>query len=786
MGTVPDPLRSAKLSLVKASEEENGLKDLPSPKHQCKQASIDRNSNGFPFTGKMQPTGDRLLEVNCTAEADVPRGERHCGYDTSQPRMFSPGFFSPSPSKKGYLATLELGNDSEQEGSDRSSTKGQDPAEGHYSAPAAVKVPATQGVKETVQSDTGGQLHSAVDEASSPSRGGDRVMESKAHNSSPPSTYSDAQPAAPTTKEIVGERICPERTQVPASAKESEPVSGLGLRAQVSLDTELKGSENASFHPGAKAVPEMVPISSLESTPQPSCRDETMEEAGPELSKFKDTGTMTVQPDGRPADGEATGRTCQDAEVQAVASMESKSAATSPSIFAAFLRENMTSETTQKEEQLHIIYTGAGGKEQSEVVNDFTALVQTAPSSGIMPEVHIQAPAGAGTGLAAQTVKLQGSPVGTRVAAGSALSGNTTCPCPPASGSTRETSVKAAEAQRADVASNRGDAPQQLSDSSSLLKTTPINEITVNASTQPLAPQHSVNSETKLPPSSALPGINSKPQHPGSQQTSPSCHRVSEQGEAIGTVAGIHDSSHGEQLPIKTSRGFEMGPVSFHTDVKPKGEGESIPLNPKEQEMNNTAGVAAEPQAMRTPVVAKTGQDRFPKENKEVEVFGNQNLASESGSSRNSAPGLGTKNSKTRKGPKGNLSAIPAPAQPMPKLSQKKKEAKSAVEAKVHLKQSKRVQDVVWDEQGMTWEVYGASLDPEFLGIAIQNHLQRQIREHEKLIKVQSAQTRKSVSSDTSSSRKLKGRQHNVFQSMLQNFRRPNCCVRPAASSVLD
>lgn len=108
------------------------------------------------------------------------------------------------------------------------------------------------------------------------------------------------------------------------------------------------------------------------------------------------------------------------------------------------------------------------------------------------------------------------------------------------------------------------------------------------------------------------------------------------------------------------------------------------------------------------------------------------------------------------------------------------------MEAKVQVKQSKHVRDVVWDEQGMTWEVYGASLDPESLGIAIQNHLQRQIREHEKLIRSQNSQNRKSISSDTSSNKKLKGRQHNIFQSMLQNFRRPNCCVRPAPSSVLD
>lgn len=119
-------------------------------------------------------------------------------------------------------------------------------------------------------------------------------------------------------------------------------------------------------------------------------------------------------------------------------------------------------------------------------------------------------------------------------------------------------------------------------------------------------------------------------------------------------------------------------------------------------------------------------------------------------------------------------------------LTPGEKKKQLGADSRLQLKQSRRVRDVVWDEQGMTWEVYGASLDPESLGVAIQNHLQRQIREHEKLIKAQSSQTRRSISSDTSSNRKLKGRQHGVFQAMLQNLRHPSCCVRPAPSSVLD
>lgn len=96
----------------------------------------------------------------------------------------------------------------------------------------------------------------------------------------------------------------------------------------------------------------------------------------------------------------------------------------------------------------------------------------------------------------------------------------------------------------------------------------------------------------------------------------------------------------------------------------------------------------------------------------------------------------------------------------------------------------KGIQDVVWDEQGMTWEVYGASVDPESLGFAIQSHLQCKIKEQERKLIAQ-VSIRKSIS-DSPKRRKNKRRQGNFFRSMLQNVRRPNCCSRPTPSSVLD
>ncbi|XP_031706785.1 G protein-regulated inducer of neurite outgrowth 1 [Anarrhichthys ocellatus] len=46
-----------------------------------------------------------------------------------------------------------------------------------------------------------------------------------------------------------------------------------------------------------------------------------------------------------------------------------------------------------------------------------------------------------------------------------------------------------------------------------------------------------------------------------------------------------------------------------------------------------------------------------------------------------------------------------------------------------------RPQEVAWDKQGRTWEVYGAAVDMESLGTAIQSHLESKIREQKKHIR---------------------------------------------------
>ncbi|XP_073679565.1 uncharacterized protein gprin3a [Garra rufa] len=83
-------------------------------------------------------------------------------------------------------------------------------------------------------------------------------------------------------------------------------------------------------------------------------------------------------------------------------------------------------------------------------------------------------------------------------------------------------------------------------------------------------------------------------------------------------------------------------------------------------------------------------------------------------------------------------------------------------------------QEIMWDEQGMTWEVYGASVDLESLGFAIQNHLQSKIREHERRI----GSLRRSICLSEQSDGKGRAgkKKRNVFRSLFSGSR---CCSKP-------
>lgn len=75
------------------------------------------------------------------------------------------------------------------------------------------------------------------------------------------------------------------------------------------------------------------------------------------------------------------------------------------------------------------------------------------------------------------------------------------------------------------------------------------------------------------------------------------------------------------------------------------------------------------------------------------------------------------------------------------------------------------VKEVKWDAEGMTWEVYGASVDPEELGLAIQRHLELQIKETAK-VSLQKTNT-------SMQSKRKRSRMMGVLPS-------PACCACPS------
>ncbi|XP_026577313.1 G protein-regulated inducer of neurite outgrowth 1 [Pseudonaja textilis] len=90
---------------------------------------------------------------------------------------------------------------------------------------------------------------------------------------------------------------------------------------------------------------------------------------------------------------------------------------------------------------------------------------------------------------------------------------------------------------------------------------------------------------------------------------------------------------------------------------------------------------------------------------------------------------------------------------------------------------SEPIREVSWDEKGMTWEVYGASMEVEVLGMAIQKHLEKQIEEHGRQM-VMTPQSTRSSSVKVATRKGEVKRQPSVFRALLQNVRRPRCCSR--------
>ncbi|TSK14795.1 GRIN2-like protein [Bagarius yarrelli] len=83
------------------------------------------------------------------------------------------------------------------------------------------------------------------------------------------------------------------------------------------------------------------------------------------------------------------------------------------------------------------------------------------------------------------------------------------------------------------------------------------------------------------------------------------------------------------------------------------------------------------------------------------------------------------------------------------------------------------VKEVEWDSEGMTWEVYGAAIDPEELGLAIQHHLELQIKE------TAAAAAQKKTTAENNGASMRQNDRHRKNESVVRLLCAPACCSHP-------
>ncbi|NXL42116.1 GRIN2 protein, partial [Podilymbus podiceps] len=85
------------------------------------------------------------------------------------------------------------------------------------------------------------------------------------------------------------------------------------------------------------------------------------------------------------------------------------------------------------------------------------------------------------------------------------------------------------------------------------------------------------------------------------------------------------------------------------------------------------------------------------------------------------------------------------------------------------------VREVRWDDEGMTWEVYGAAVDPEVLGLAIQKHLEIQIEQFQTEPAKLAGKSNEEAPSDKTGKKK-------PLRTMMRSLRYPSCCARSSTA----
>uniref|UniRef100_A0A3P9IYE7 G protein-regulated inducer of neurite outgrowth C-terminal domain-containing protein n=1 Tax=Oryzias latipes TaxID=8090 RepID=A0A3P9IYE7_ORYLA len=105
------------------------------------------------------------------------------------------------------------------------------------------------------------------------------------------------------------------------------------------------------------------------------------------------------------------------------------------------------------------------------------------------------------------------------------------------------------------------------------------------------------------------------------------------------------------------------------------------------------------------------------------------------------------------------------------------------------------VQEVSWDEKGMTWEVYGAVVEVAVLGSAIQKHLEKQVKKQKRqtslppppplnpsatplTTELVQGGSGKGCGGKRREDRKVNRRRRNPFRQLMENMQQPHCCSR--------
>ncbi|XP_056423584.1 G protein-regulated inducer of neurite outgrowth 3 [Hyla sarda] len=479
------------------------------------------------------------------------------------------------------------------------------------------------------------------------------------------------------------------------------------------------------------------------------------------VCKFKEMGTMTSQLESWAK---------QDAEVQAVANVENKSVSTSPSIFSAFLKSS-SPVLKDRQEQVCIFYQGNTGNPQIDRAN--FALHSQLSQNHLTPKVCFQPPDAMGP----QPLQLHTKSPPDMI--------RSPFQRPELTRNSQVLYRSELDGQGLCLRENHPMPQMQMANASPILMNVkPVYQINIDNSNQPKACQMAKDKFSEQSQFRAAHELGSKARlHHLSGIENIQLHNIRQDNEQTDTLS-IPGEGSSDRKPFHFKITNEQGSTQaiITTDIKkPKKEERPTPLH-VEVEVNSSIGATGGQVEEILEVLVRKDQD----EGEHAKRSSSLSLQTRPATDFNQSSVQLTPRQRKAREEKKEPILVTLPTSEPPKSHGKKSSPSSSGESKSQAKQpAKSVKDVVWDEQGMTWEVYGASMDPEALGIAIQNHLQRQIREHEKMIRAQLKQNRKSICSD-SSGKKHKRRQHRVFQSILKNFRRPNCCSHPPPSAVIE